>query len=220
MSWAPIFTMTTPYLDTISAIKAACATIRISFSAGGGDGRIESSVKEAPYLAALKTALEPAHRVEISPPRFWHDVLIDGIPFNLKLTECASADNMFDKVAIHYTLTGQVLTKKNMNFDTWWGGLVGAPKKAVRDPATEYHFIVVNKSTGAALVKSLIDIHSYKKNPCNILQIGWASEFAHADYVAADYKAKVRELLGTVQASLLQRRATEEEFCKAELSVF
>jgi hypothetical protein len=211
--------MTTPYLRTIAAVRAACATIRMSFS-GGGDGRVESSVKEGPYLEALKTALGPDHTVEISPPRFWHDVLIDGIPFNLKLTECASADNMFDKVAIHYTITGQVLTKKNMNFDAWWSGLVAAAKKATRDPATEYHFIVVNKRTGVALVKSIIDIHSYKKNPCNILQISWANEFANADYTAADYKEKVRELLGTIQASLLQRRASEDEFCKADLRMF
>ena len=200
--------MTTPYIRTVTAIRAACATIRMTF-AGGGDGRVESSVKEGPYLDALKTALGPDH-----------EVLIDGIPFNLKLTECASADNMFDKVAIHYTITGQVLTKKNMNFDTWWSGLVAATKKATRDPATEYHFIVVNKRTGVALVKSLIDIHSYKKNPCNILQIGWANEFANADYIAADYKEKVRELLGTIQASLLQRRASEDEFCKADLRLF
>ena len=213
--------MTTPYNRTIAAIRTACATIRMTF-AGGGDGRVESSVKEGPYLDALKTALGPDHTVEISPPRFWHDVLIDGIPFNLKLTECASADNMFDKVAIHYTITGQVLTKKNMNFDTWWSGLVAATKKTVRDPATEYHFIVVNKRTGAALVKSLIDIHSYKKNPCNILQIGWANEFANAGYevATADYREKVRELLGTIQASLLQRRASEDEFCKADLRMF
>ena len=215
--------MTTPYIRTISAIRAACATIRMSFgSSSGSDGRIESSVKEGPYLAALKAALGPGHKVEISPPRYWHDVLIDDIPFNLKLTECASADNMFDKVAIHYTLTAQVLTKKNMNFDTWWSALVGATKKAVRDPMTEYHFIVIDKRSGAALVKSLIDIHCYKRNPCNILQIGWANEFAHADYAVAseDYRAKVRELLGTVQASLLQRRASEEAFCTANLAVF
>jgi hypothetical protein len=219
------FTMTTPYLRTIAAVRAACATIRMSFEssrAAGGDGRVESSVKEGPYLEALKTALGTDHRVQISPPRYWHDVLIDGIPFNLKLTECASADNIFDKVAIHYTITGQVLTKKNMNFDAWWSGLVTTAKKAARDPSTEYHFIVVNKSTGAALVKSIIDIHSYKKNPCNILQISWANEFANAGYevAVADYREKVRELLGTIQASLLQRRASEDEFCKADLRVF
>ena len=117
-------------------------------------------------------------------------------------------------------VTGAILVKKNMNFDAWWAGLLAGPKKAARDPSTEYHFIVVDKRSGAALVKSLLDIHSYKKNPCNVLQIGWANEFAHAEYAAADYKAKVRELLGTIQASLLQRRASEEAFCTADLSKF
>lgn len=208
---------------TISAVRTACATIRMSFgsSTGGpGDGRVESSIKERPYLEALKTALGAAHTVEISPERYWHDVLIDGIPFNLKLTECASADNVFDKMAIHYTLTGAILKKKNMNFDVWWGGLVAATRKTVRDPAREYHYIVVDKLTGASLVKSILDIHSYKTNPCNILQIGWKNEFAHADYVAADYRAKVRELLGAIQTSIRQRRASEEVFAAADLSVF
>jgi len=192
-------------------------------TAGGpGDGRVESSVKERPYLEALKTALGAAHTVEISPERYWHDVLIDGIPFNLKLTECASSDNVFDKTAIHYTLTGVILKKKNMNFDTWWGGLVAATRKTERDPATEYHYIVVDKLTGASLVKSILDIHSYKTNPCNILQIGWKNEFAHADYEVKpeEYRAKVRELLCTIQASIRQKRASEEVFAAADLSVF
>lgn len=217
--------MMSSYDRTIDAVRTACAGIKMSFTKGGAgsagsDGRVESSIKEGPYLEALKAALGDGHMVEIAPPRYWYDVMIDGIPFNLKLTECASADNMFDKAAIHYTVTGAILVKKNMNFDTWWAGLVAGPKKAARDPSTEYHFIVVDKRSGAALVKSLLDIHSYKKNPCNVLQIGWANEFAHADYVAADYKAKVRELLGTIQASLLQRRASEEAFCTADLSKF
>ena len=106
----------TSYQRTISAVRSACATIRMSFGSSPGDGRVESSVKERPYLEALKAALGAAHTVEISPERYWHDVLIDGIPFNLKLTECASADNVFDKMAIHYTLTGAILKKKNMNF--------------------------------------------------------------------------------------------------------
>jgi hypothetical protein len=211
------------YNKTITAVRAACATIKMSFSkasGGGGDGRVESSVKEGPYLEALKTALGSGHTVEIAKARHWYDVRIDGIPFNLKMTECASSDNMFDKVAIHYTLTGEELVKKNMNFDVWWSGVVAAKRKAERDPSTEYHFIVVDKRDGSVLVKSLMDIHSYKKNPCNILQIGWANEFAQASYTASDYKAKVRELLGTVQASLLQRRASEDAFCTADLSKF
>jgi hypothetical protein len=109
-----------------------------------------------------------------------------------------------------------------MNFDTWWGGLVAATRKTERDPATEYHYIVVDKLTGASLVKSILDIHSYKTNPCNILQIGWKNEFAHADYEVkpADYRAKVRELLGAIQTSIRQKRASEEVFAAADIATF
>ena len=209
------------YETTITAVKAACTAVNLTYtrSGAGHDGRLESAAKEGPYLAALKTQLEAGgHTVEIAPPRFWYDVRINAIPFNLKLTECASADNVFDKVSIHYSICGVETTKKNMNINEWWAGIMSAARKAERDKATEYHFIVVNKKTGAALVKSLIDIHSYKKNPCNILQIAWANEFAHAEYVAADYKAKVAELLGTIRASLAQRRASEEAFMTADFS--
>ena len=209
------------YDATIAAVKAACTDINLSYtrSGDGHDGRLESAAKEGPYLAALKAKLEVSgHIVEIAPPRFWYDVRIDGIPFNLKLTECASADNVFDKVSIHYSICGVETTKKNMNINEWWAGIMGSARKAEREKATEYHFIVVNKKTGAALVKSLLDIHSYKKNPCNILQIAWANEFANAEYVAADYKAKVAELLGTIRASLAQRRASEEAFMDADFS--
>lgn len=206
------------YIETIRAIRAACAAINLTYSREG-DGRLESAAKEGPYLEALKSRLTTGgHTVEIAPPRYWYDVRIDGIPFNLKLTECASADNVFDKVSIHYTICGVETTKKNMNIDDWWAGIMAAPRKATRDRATEYHFIVVNKLTGAALVKSLVDIHSYKKNPCNILQIAWANEFTHAAYEVPDaaYKAKIAELLGTIRASIAQRRASEDAFMAAD----
>lgn len=210
------------YASTIHAVKTACAAVSLTYHRGSGsDGRLESAAKEGPYLEALKALLTVGgHTVEIAPPRFWYDVRINNIPFNLKLTDCASADNVFDKVSIHYTLCGTETSKKNMNIDEWWGGIMGTPRKQVRDRSTEYHFIVVNKKTGAALVKSLIDIHSYKKNPCNILQIAWANEFNNIAYTVsdADYKAKVVELLLTIRASIAQRRASEDAFMHADLS--
>jgi hypothetical protein len=209
------------YIETISAVRAACAAITLTYSREG-DGRLESAAKEGPYLEALKSRLATCgHTVEITPPRYWYDVRIDGIPFNLKLTDCASADNVFDKVSIHYTICGMETAKKNMNIDEWWAGIMGSKsRKAARDRATEYHFIVVNKRTGATLVKSLVDIHTYKKNPCNILQIAWANEFTNQAYEVPDagYKAKIAELLGTVRTSLAQRRATEDAFMAADFS--
>ncbi len=210
------------YETTIEAVKTACAAVNLTYHRGSGsDGRLESAAKEGPYLEALKALLVTGgHTVEIAPPRYWYDVRINGIPFNLKLTDCASADNVFDKVSIHYTLCGSETSKKNMNINEWWAGIMTATRKAVRDRSTEYHFIVVNKKTGAALVKSLMDIHSYKKNPCNILQIAWASEFSNVGYTVSDaeYKAEVVELLSTIRASLAQRRASEEAFMSADLS--
>lgn len=189
----------------MDAIKAACASINLSFtgSADADDGRIVSALKEKEYLTALKARLSTSHpsfTVEIPAARYWYDIRVNNIPINLKLTT-GGTDNAFNKVAILYTFTG-VEIKRNMNFDAWYALIRSTPPKTERDRATEYHYLVVHKTTGAVLLKSLFDIHTYKANPCNDLQISWRNEFAHADYVCASHHSKTQELLRTVQASV------------------
>ena len=118
------------YSVTIDAIKAACARIVLSFSSGGSvDGRIVSAIKETEYLTALKTSLEsshPAFTINIPKERYWYDIRINNIPINLKLTT-GGTDNAFNKVAILYSITGVEVTRRNMNFDAWFGLIRSTP---------------------------------------------------------------------------------------------
>lgn len=206
------------YDQTIQAIKTACEALNISL-AGEGDGRIISAVKETEYLDALKSKLESVGvLVEIPASRYWYDVRINAIPFNLKLTT-GGTDNAFNKTALYYTITGNVCPKKNMNFGEWYALVKAADKKKERDRQTEYHYLVVEKETKAILVKSILDIHTYKSNPCNDLQINWNNEFKNKEYVTsdADYKSKVSTLLKTVQTSIRQAVESMRLFAEADI---
>ena len=209
------------YSDTICAIKSECSKINISFSKEG-DGRLTSAIKESEYLGALKTNLlnYPDITVEIPKDRYWYDIKINNIPINLKITSGSSADNAFNKVAIIYTISGQETDKKNMNYNQWFKLIQDAPKKTVRDKMTEYHYLVVHKDTGKILLKSILDIQSYKTNPCNILQINWNNEFKYMESYIPDthFKQKIRVLLETVQASLNQYVNSMNEFCEADIN--
>jgi hypothetical protein len=210
-----------PYSDTIQAIKAECLKINISFSKEG-DGRITSAIKEKEYLDALTKGLLENYTgftVEIPKERFWYDIMINSIPINLKLTS-GGTDNAFNKVAIIYTVTGSDCSKRNMNYDDWFNIIKDSKKKDVRNKQTEYHYLVVHKDTGQILLKSILDIHTYKTNPCNILQINWNNEFKNIDCYIPDsrFKSKTHELIRTVQNSLKQYVNSMKTFCDADIS--
>lgn len=210
------------YAQVIAAIRAECATINLSFSKEG-DGRLTSAVKEQEYLGALKKGLQASHPLltfELQPvERWWWDFRVNGIPFNLKLTT-GGTDNAFNKVAILFTLTGTEVTRRNMNFNLFFNTLKSLPAKTARDPTTEYHYLVVDKKDGKTLLKSILDIHTYKSNPCNDLQINWAHEFAHAEYSIADgeFRNKGLQILKTLQTSIRQAIASMNEFAEANLN--
>jgi len=208
------------YPDTYKAVVVACAAINIQFGASE-DGRIASAVKETEYLDQLEKRLLESNsefRIERPKARHWYDIRINGIPINLKLT-CGGTDNAFNKVAIVYSVSGEEIVKKNMNFNKWFDHLKSVTKKVARDRASEYHYLVLNKDSGELLFKSIFDIHTYKSNPCNDMQINWAQEFLHLDHQTSDedYKNKVRELLKTVQKSVKQLISSMIEFADADI---
>jgi hypothetical protein len=208
-----------PYNDTMDAIKVTAAKISLIYSKTG-DGRLTSALKETEYLSALTDGLKASHPtfVVVQPQaRYWYDIMINGIPINLKLTT-GSSDNAFNKQAIVYTLTGSEPEKKNMNFNEFWSVLKAGTRKQSRQHESEYHYLVVDKNSGKFLLKSIMDIHSYKTNPCNILQINWNNEFAHIDYTCADYAKKSTELLLAIQTSIKQDIAGKTQFAEANVS--
>jgi len=210
-----------PYLKTYEEVVKACATIHMQFEVGE-DGRIESAVRETEYLDKLSHVLlagNPDFHIERPKARHWYDIRINDLPINLKLTT-GGTDNAFNKKAISYSLSGEDDMPSNTNFDKWFSYLLEMPKKLVRDRSSEYHYLVLNKNTGKLLFKSIFDIHSYKSNPCNDMQINWAQEFLNAEYKIStedEYKIKVRELLKTVQKSVKQLIASMSNFASADI---
>lgn len=209
------------YSQIIQALLDACAKINLIYSKDG-DGRITSAVKEKEYLNLLEKRLKDNHpslKFEHQPvDRWWWDFRVNGLTINLKLTT-GGTDNAFNKMAIYYLISGAELEKKNMNYNKFWEIIKGCPKKTERDHMTEYHYLVVNKNSGKILLKSILDIHTYKTNPCNDLQINWSNEFNQINYLTPDseFKAKIKELLKAVQTSVKQAIEGMKEFACADI---
>lgn len=106
-----------------------------------------------------------------------------------------------------------------MNFNQFFKILKECPKKNERNQMTEYHYLVVNKNDGKVLLKSILDIHTFKSNPCNDLQINWSNEFKYIDFVIPDanFKEKIQQLIKTIQASIKQAIASMNDFANANI---
>jgi hypothetical protein len=101
----------------------------------------------------------------------------------------------------------------------WFEQIQTIPHKTERDRHTEYHYLVVDKDTGTVLLKSILDIHTYKSNPANIFQINWKKEFKNIDYVTPEskYRSALLEMFGTVQKSIRQAIDGMDKFADADL---
>lgn len=190
------------------------------------DGRSQSANLEAQILTLLKGHLlqkYPSWSIELSKARAFYDLKINGIYINLKLTAGKTADNSSSKKGIYYSITGQESCyPASSNWNTFYKMLQQAKAqghfKKVREKASEYHYLVIHKTTGAAIFKPIFDIHTYKSNPSNDLQIHWNNEFAHADHTTTDelYLSKVESLLDTIQNSCRGVDAGQNLLCKAD----
>ena len=184
----------------------------------------------------------PKIQFETQPvERWWWDFRVNNIPFNLKIST-GGTDNAFNKVAIIYTITGKEVVKRNMNFNLFFKLLQEMPKKTERDEMTEYHYLVVNKNDGRVLLKSILDIYEFKSNPCNYLQINWANEFKHMNYMSSNislednqqqqqqeddennqnkndmyFKEKIQILIKTIQTSIKKSIESMNLFANANI---
>ena len=212
------------YDTTISEITTVANTIDIQKT--GSDGRIDSAIKEGPFLETLKVALlksHPSWEIIISPPRASCDIMINSIRINLKITECKSSDNAMNKPSMYYSITGST----DYPYSSTWNDFLSKLEEArdknqikkVREKATEYHYLVKNKETGDVLLKPVFDIHTYISNPSNTLQINWKNEFVHSEYCINDeeYTEKVQSLLSCIQKSVKEMIARTNKFAEADI---
>ena len=191
------------------------------------DGRIDSAMKEKPFLNEMKRILQEKHPewdVVIPPSRAPNDIIINSIKINLKLTDCKSSDNCVNKPSIYYSITGLTTYPYSSNWNEFLDRLSDAKTanqiKKQRYKPTEYHYLVKNKLTGDVLFKPIFDIHNYVSNASNDLQINWKNEFAHSEYHTedVDYRGKVESLLVCIQKSVKEMIERTRRFAKADMS--
>ena len=215
------------YEYTIAEIKRVAKLVGVAKSESD-DGRIDSAIKEAPFLNEMKRILlseHPTWDVQISPPRASCDIMVNTIRINLKLTDCKSSDNSMNKPSIFYSITGVTNYPYSSNWNEFYERIRGAGLahqiKKQRHKPTEYHYLVKNKLTGDVLLKPIFDIHTYVSNPSNDLQINWKNEFIHLDYHIDDsdekYIKKVEELLLCIQKSVKEMIERSRHFSEADI---
>lgn len=191
------------------------------------DGRMASLLKEQPFLEELKKQINSKYldwKIDISPPRAPYDFSVNGILFNLKLTDCKTADNSMNKSCIYYSITGLTDYPYSSNWNIFNDYIIQARNsgkiKKIRERASEYHYLVKNKINGEVLVKSIFDIYEYISNPSNILQINWKKEFQNKDYNCKDedYLKKVIELVKCIQKSVKENYENSKKLIETNFS--
>ena len=211
----------TMYDETIKDVLNISKTIELHNSSIK-DGRVDSSIKELPFLNKLKDELlkkNPDWSVEISPPRASCDIMINSIRINLKLTDCKTADNSVNKPSIHYSITGLTSYPYSSTWNDFIDRLNKDKIKKIRDKTTEYHYLVKNKITGDVLLKPIFDIHTYISNPSNDLQINWKNEFKNNSYYTPDkeYNIKVKTLIECLQKSVKDMIERNRKFAEFDI---
>lgn len=203
-------------METLEAIRQAAKTITLTYP-HDEDGRITSAVKEKEYLTKLKTALGPLYNFEIPPTRAWYDFKVNGIFINLKISQ-GGCDNAFNKKSLMLTWGGSAAVSKPGNMNKLWEKLNATPRIETRNILTEYHYLVVYKKTGDILLKSLVDIHTYRANCAgNVMQINWTDEWINKNYVATSRSAKMLELAKVVQEACRKQCENMRQFVDANL---
>jgi hypothetical protein len=213
------------YDETVSEIIRIAKQIKI-VPQECEDGRIDSAMKEKPFLEELKRQLledHPTWDIVISPPRATCDIMVNSLQINLKLTTCKSAENSANKPSIYYSITGLTNYPYSSNWNYFLKRLCDAKInnqiKTTRHRQTEYHYLAKNKLTGEVLLKPIFDIHTYISSASNDLQINWKNEFIHSAYVTTDdeYIKKVQELLITIQKSVMEVIERTRQFAEADI---
>ena len=214
------------YNITVSEIESVAKSIGVKKA--NCDGRIDSAMKETPFLNEMKRVLLERHpdwEVVISPPRASCDIMVNSIRINLKLTDCKSSDNSVNKPSIYYSITGLTTYPYSSNWNDFLDRLTDAKTKSQikkqRYKPSEYHYLVKNKLTGDVLLKPIFDIHTYVSNASNDLQINWKNEFAQSEYHTeeADYLKKVQSLLICIQKSVKEMIERTKRFAEADVGL-
>ena len=197
-----------------NSMKELCEEIETLLSgvtielAATPDGRVNSTLDEDPIVEALKNVLP--NRINTTPPRNWYDVLIDGVPFNIKCTTGKSADNSGNYLMLRYAFT-------NENAEILLNTAVNKTKdimpllplisqfrsgKEIEEVERDYGFIVYNKVQHKFSVVPLKEIEKVTSNPSNLpFQIKWSNLTRVDRSITESFRILVTEPLEAVERS-------------------
>ena len=199
------------YQAIINHLMKCCAEIE-TCSDDNADGRLSSAVGEKNILLQIKKYAEQHEiPIEISRHREWYDFKFGDIYFNLKMTS-GGTDNIFNKIAVIYSVTGKIPENKNLNFDKFLEYVKTEKWKTSRDLMTEYHYLVYHKVLHEWTIVRLMDMLEYKPNVCNILQASWNKEFTNAEIDESEWNKKITRLLCAIQYSVKKDILTKLKF--------
>lgn len=190
------------YEEMIKILAETIQKLELNFEQEG-DGRLNSAFGETEILKKIKTNLPENFSIKISKIRSWCDFEYSfgkrTLFFNLKITS-EGTDNVFNKKAFLFTLTGEIPDKTPGNFNNFVNFLENKKISKNRDKFKEYHFLVVSKKAKKKfLIKSLLDIFEFKSNPQNIIQVNWKKEFENIN--KNNFLDQKKIILKTIQTS-------------------
>lgn len=138
------------------------------------DGRVNSIDDEKKVINRMKEVYGPNNVVE-PPPRHWYDVLLKGVPIQIKSTK-GGTDNFSSKKAMLWALTDMSFEDiehlpEKMSWKKFEKLLVD--HKCLNNNR-DYDIICVNKSTGKMTYMTLKTLSVLKSNGSNLpFQVPW-----------------------------------------------
>lgn len=199
------------YIDNLNHIVSYLSKVpdlfeRISQSSTSSDGRDVSKSGEEIVEDELKKIILPyPMTIEYREPRFWHDVMLGGLPINIKITAGICPDNAGSKLAVYVACTGHIpeVDPKMVRFAKMLEDGINNPNPLIEE--IDYVYLVSNKETklihwiGA---RQLVELQSNGKN--QPFQIDWSKNILP---VKRSIQEAQKFLLGTYREST--RKASE-----------
>lgn len=147
--------------------------LSINVSTQHDDGRVNSIDDEKKVINLMKEAYGP-NNVKEPPPRHWYDVLLKGVPVQIKSTE-GGTDNFSSKKALLWALTDmsfkEIEDLKGLPWKKFEELLV---KRKCLNNNRDYDIICINKSTGKMTYMTLKTLSVLKSNGSNLpFQVPW-----------------------------------------------
>ena len=201
----------------------------LKLSAHSPDGRVNSSKNEEEVIHHLTVSTEANEEfqrecleIKSSVSRDWYDFSIERredklfIPVNIKVTECASADNLNCKLGLYYALTGQMPNFRNgIGWISYLEKLHEGLQRATNNDK-DYFLLVVNKVVPEAsgirdvFSSSLKRLTELTPNSSNLpFQCCWNNNRSRQTRTQDEARAF---LLGKFWKSLSQREAAVTKF--------